>query len=162
MLIKHPFWRFLGSFFKKKNRTFILKEFGAFDLKVWARPKWTGQSLTDVYCQVSEDEKCLQKDTVKCPFNSKGRSTFFWPHVTWSKLDWHVYRQLCGDESCRQTESNNSSEWRKWSNPYLFELSLLSYSSSPGFHSVFKWVKRVWSTNLVFTYFCYILPLLRY
>ncbi len=63
----------------------------------------------------------------------------------------------------RQTERHvNSFEWRKWSNPHLFEPSLLPYSLRYGFHSNLKWVKRLWPTNLVFTCLSYLLLLLRH
>ncbi len=63
----------------------------------------------------------------------------------------------------RQTESNiNTFEWRKWSNPHLFEPLLLPYSLRYGFHSHLKWVQRLWPTNLVFTCLSYLLLLLRH
>ena len=56
----------------------------------------------------------------------------------------------------------NSFQWREWSNPHLFKQLLLQHSFSYGFHSNCKWLYRLWSINLVFTCFCYLVLFLNY
>ncbi len=57
---------------------------------------------------------------------------------------------------------SHSIQWRNQSKPHLFELRLGKHSFSYRLHSNFKWVTRLWSLNLVFACFCYLVLFLSY